>query len=148
MKALYILLASAMLFSCQKQSKAELQAAKQATVDSMNVEIAKQEAIDSMKFEMARLENQKRAKEVVVVHEPNAAAPATVAETPKKRKMSGAAKGALIGAGVGAITGAIVSEKKGQGAIIGGLAGAGVGAGTGAIIDNEKKKKEAQEQQK
>ncbi len=143
MKTIYILIVSVMCFSCQKETKANLQASKQATIDSMEVEIAKQEAIDSMQLEMAKIEQQKQTKEVVVVNQP-----APVAATPKKKKWSGAAKGAVIGAGVGAITGAIVSDKKGQGAIIGGLAGAGVGAGTGAIIDNEQKKKEEAENPK
>lgn len=145
MKTVYMLLFAFVMFSCQKETKSNIQAAKIATIDSMEVEIAKQEAIDSMKVEMAKLEQQKIVKEVVVVNQP--AAVANTTQTPKKKKWSGAAKGAVIGAGVGAVTGAIISEKKGQGAIIGGLAGAGVGAGTGAIIDNEKKKKEAQEGQ-
>ena len=107
---------------------------RQATIDSMNAVAEKQRVIDSM-----RIENEKalqaKEKEVVVV---NQQAPAAAA--PARKKWSGAAKGAVIGAGVGAITGAAISKKKGEGAIIGGLAGAGVGAGTGAIIDDSKKK--------
>lgn len=57
--------------------------------------------------------------------------------------MSSTAKGAIIGAGVGAVTGAIVDKKHGEGAIVGAVLGAGAGAGTGAIIDHNKKKKEA-----
>ena len=69
-----------------------------------------------------------------------AAAPAPTAEQ-KKKGWSGAAKGAVIGAGVGAIGGAVIDKKKpAQGAIIGGLAGAGLGAGTGAILDSKKNK--------
>lgn len=106
---------------------------RQATIDSMNAVAEKQRVIDSMKMENERALREKE-KEVIVV---NQQAPAAAA--PQRKKWSGAAKGAVIGAGVGAVTGAIVSKKKGEGAIIGGLAGAGVGAGTGAIIDDKKK---------
>lgn len=103
---------------------------REATIDSMNAVAEKQRIIDSMKTENEKVIKE---KEVVVVNQ-QASAPA-----PQRKKWSGAAKGAVIGAGVGAVTGAIVSKKKGEGAIIGGLAGAGVGAGTGAIIDDKKK---------
>lgn len=143
MKATYLIILSFLLFSCQNQEKIEK--AKQASIDSMKVAIEKQKLIDSMNTALAKAEAEKQAaleRKTVVVHQ-NAPTSAATAEERKRKGMSGAAKGALIGAGVGAITGAVVSkEKKGQGAIIGGLAGAGVGAGTGAIIDNEKKKKE------
>jgi hypothetical protein len=50
-------------------------------------------------------------------------------------------QGALIGAGVGAVSGAIINKNnRGKGAIIGGVIGAGIGAGTGVIIDNKQKK--------
>lgn len=100
----------------------------QVTIDSMKQVSEKQHIIDSM-----NLVNQKQ-KIVVVNNQKPAVA------TPQRKKWSGAAKGAVIGAGVGAVTGAIISKKKGEGAIIGGLAGAGLGAGTGAIIDDSKKK--------
>jgi hypothetical protein len=102
---------------------------KQATIDSMKMEMEKQRIIDSMKA-VGAAQTQSSKKEVVVV---NQAAPA-------RKKWSGAAKGAVIGAGVGVVTGAAISKNKGEGAVIGGLAGAGVGAGTGAIIDDSKKK--------
>ncbi|MEN2402365.1 YMGG-like glycine zipper-containing protein [Flavobacterium sp. MC2016-06] len=138
MKALYILIVALSIVSCQNQGKADINKAKQASIDSMKVEVNKQRIIDSMKVEMAALE-QKRAAEqkVVVVRQTDGTATAAPA---KKKGWSSTAKGAVIGAGVGAITGAVVSKKKGEGAIIGGLAGAGVGAGTGAIIDGKKKK--------
>ena len=66
---------------------------------------------------------------------------AAPAAAPKKKGMSSTAKGAIIGAGVGAVTGAIVDKKHGEGAIVGAVLGAGAGAGTGAIIDHNKKKK-------
>lgn len=101
------------------------------TIDSMNAVAEKQRIIDSMKVENEKVLME---KQVVVVNQQTPAAAA-----PQRKKWSGAAKGAVIGAGVGAITGAAISKKKAEGAIIGGLAGAGVGAGAGAIIDDKKK---------
>lgn len=122
--------------SCKNTDKQGIVEAdvRQATIDSMNAVAEKQRVIDSMKMENEKALKAKE-KEVIVV---NQQAPA--AAEPQRKKWSGAAKGAVIGAGVGAITGAAISKKKGEGAIIGGLAGAGVGAGTGAIIDDKKKK--------
>ena len=105
----------------------------QATIDSMKQVAEKQRIIDSMRI-VNEITLREKEKEVVVVHDQ---APAAAA--PQRKKWSGAAKGAVIGAGVGAVTGAIISKKKGEGAIIGGLAGAAVGAGTGAVIDGKKK---------
>lgn len=62
--------------------------------------------------------------------------------TTEKKKMPGAIKGALIGAGAGAATGAVVSKKSGKGALIGGVIGGAAGAVTGDIIENRKAKKE------
>lgn len=132
MKTVCLMLLSFAIFSCQNQGKIDIQNAKQASIDSMKVEIEKQKVIDSMNMELAKIEKQ---KEVVIVNHTTQ----TAAEPAKKKGWSRAAKGAVIGAGVGAVTGAIISDKKGEGAIIGGLAGAGVGAGTGAIIDDSKK---------
>ncbi len=138
-----IILAAIFAASCRDTAdKAEvIEDTKQATIDSMKMVTAKQEAekarqrsIDSMEAIVAAREA--KAKQPVVIHN------TTTTQTEAKRKgWSGAAKGAVIGAGVGAVTGAAISKKKGEGAIIGGLAGAGVGAGTGAIIDDSKKKK-------
>jgi hypothetical protein len=141
MKFLYILFAALSIVSCQNQEKMDMKKAKQASIDSMKVEIEKQRVIDSMKTEMAKIKEEQKAEsqKVVVVHQP---ANGTATTTAKKKGWSSTAKGAVIGAGVGAATGAIISKKKGEGAIVGGLAGAGVGAGTGAIIDGSKKKKE------
>ncbi len=133
----------ALVFSCQKQQNEDISKAKQATIDSMQTEIKKQKIIDSMEIEITKINEaneatlaSERQQNIVAVSQPATAAPA------QKKGWSGAAKGAVIGAGVGAATGAIVSKKKVQGAIIGGLAGAGVGAGTGAIIDSSTKKAE------
>ncbi|MGC4040003.1 MAG: glycine zipper family protein [Flavobacterium sp.] len=138
MKTLVMILAAVgvmSLSSCKNTDKQGLveDNVRQATIDSMNAVAEKQRIIDSMKIESDKALKAKE-KEVIVV---NQQAPAAAA--PQRKKWSGAAKGAVIGAGVGAVTGAIVSKKKGEGAIIGGLAGAGVGAGTGAIIDDKKK---------
>jgi hypothetical protein len=59
----------------------------------------------------------------------------------KKKGMSTPVKGALIGAGVGAVTGAVVSKKKVKGAVVGAVVGAGAGAATGVIIDKRNEKK-------
>ena len=109
---------------------------QKATIDSMKQVAEKQHIIDSMKIINEKSQNEKSqvANKVVVVHDQ-----APAAATPHRRKWSGAAKGAVIGAGVGAVTGAIVDKKHGEGAIIGGLAGAALGAGTGAVIDGKKK---------
>ena len=124
-KLILIFAASILIFSCKDT-------ANKAGV----VEDSKQGVIDSMKVVMA---NQKPEK-VTVVHTGAAAAPVAAATTPPRKKWSGAAKGAVIGAGVGAVTGAVISKKRpAEGAIIGGLAGAGLGAGTGAILDSKKK---------
>lgn len=140
MKPLTIIMLIFVLASCQKQQKEDINRAKQASIDSMQTEINKQKIIDSMQLEIAKAaeasEIKERHQNVTVVNQPAAVAPA------KKKGWSGAAKGAVIGAGVGAATGAIVSKKKGEGAIIGGIVGAGVGAGTGAIIDDSTKNKD------
>ncbi|HLA57083.1 MAG TPA: YMGG-like glycine zipper-containing protein [Flavobacterium sp.] len=144
MKKAFLILAIAVLsFSCKDtaKEKAELEAAKQATIDSIQnvemqkqqAELAKQKSIDSMKTVMAQ---QRAAQNATAAND------ATPAQK-KKKGWSNTAKGAAIGAGVGLVTGAIVDKKHpGKGALIGGAIGAGGGAVTGAIIDNEKKKKE------
>lgn len=138
MKIVYFFLLSIVVISCQNQGKMDVQAAKKATVDSMNVVIEKQRVIDSMKQEMVKIEEAKieTKKEVIVVNQQSPSSTTTSTVT-KKKGWSNTAKGAVIGAGVGAATGAIISKKKVQGAIIGGVAGAGVGAGTGAILDGK-----------
>jgi len=139
-----LLVAAASLTSCRNTDKeAEINDARQATIDSMNIqmekqqaEMARQKSIDSVKA----VEAQKAAAatKTVVVHD--AAGNTTTVQ--QRKGWSGAAKGAVIGAGVGAISGAVIDKKKpAEGAIIGGLAGAGLGAGTGAVIDDKKKKK-------
>ena len=130
MKKILIFAVLASLASCKDQA-AEMEVAKQNTIDSIQIVQEKQRVIDSMQaITVTKVE-----KEVIYVNN-NTAQPVVQ----KRKGMSNTAKGALIGAGVGAATGAVVSKKKGTGAIIGGLSGAAVGAGTGAIIDGKKNK--------
>lgn len=149
MKTLFLIPAIALtMLSCKNNSDQALTYdEKTSAVDSMEmvvaqqkIELAKQKAIDSVKLEMSR----QQARPIVVQHV--AAAPASsgsTTTTTERKKWSSTAKGAVIGAGVGAVTGAIVDKKQpAKGAVIGGLLGAGAGAGTGAIIDANKKKKE------
>lgn len=148
-KLVIIIFAAVFTMSCKQTANESgvVDDSKQTTIDSMNVvmekqkaEMAKQKTIDSMQAIAA-----KQRPVVINNQAPAQAAAATPAE--KKRKgWSGAAKGAVIGAGAGAIGGAIINHKdRGTGALIGGLAGAGLGAGTGAILDSEKKKKEEEQ---
>lgn len=132
MKTLYILAAALVVFTSCKNTEKQgelVDEVKLATIDSMNLVAEKQRIIDSM-----QLVHESTKLTVVNQHTTT-----TTQTAPARKKWSGAAKGAVIGAGVGAVTGALVDEKSGRGAIIGGLAGAGVGAGTGAIIDDSKK---------
>ncbi len=151
MKKLVVILAATLFAVSCKNTANEAGVAgdpQQATIDSLKMEmdrqkaeLAKQRTIDSMN---AIADRKAAAQRPVFVNNTPAAAAATPAE--KQRKgWSGAAKGAVIGAGVGAVSGALIDkDKPGRGAVIGGLAGGGLGAGTGAVIDSEKKKKEAQ----
>ena len=137
MKSLSVIFFVLVFVSCQKQQNENINKAKQASIDSMKTEINRQKVIDSMQLEIAKIkESNEHREKVTVVHQHETVAPA------KKKGWSGAAKGAVIGAGVGAVTGAVISKKKGEGAVIGGLVGAGVGAGTGAIIDDTTKNKD------
>lgn len=149
MKKLALVLAVALVGISCKNTANEAGVAgdpQQMTIDSLKMEmekqkaeLAKQKTIDSMNaIADARARNN---RPVIVNNTPAAATP----QAQQRKGWSGAAKGAVIGAGAGAIGGAIINKKdRGTGAVIGGLAGAGLGAGTGAIIDSEKKKKEGQ----
>ena len=66
---------------------------------------------------------------------------ATAPEPEKKKGWSNTAKGAVIGAGVGAIGGAVINKNnRVKGAVIGGVIGAVAGVGTGIILDRKKKR--------
>ena len=137
-KLVSLALIGLLLVSCKPQTTDQagvVDDTKQATIDSMNVvlekqkiEMAKQKSIDSMQ----NIVNSQRHS--------NVSTHTTTTVTEKRKGWSRAAKGAVIGAGVGAVTGAVISKNKTEGAIIGGLAGAGLGAGTGAILDSKKNK--------
>lgn len=136
---------------------------KDATIDSLKMEIAKQRVIDSMQ-EVARLEQESALEEQAAATaaasrstsstrrassssaysnnsyagSSNSTASQPVYTEPEKRGMSAKAKGAIIGAGTGAVTGAIINKRnRSKGAIVGGVLGAGAGTGVGAIIDKK-----------
>lgn len=145
MKRLFLFAAIAIgMVSCKDFEAQEKQEAQQRSIDSMKLEMEKQKleaqrqrTIDSMQAVAAA----KQSQRPVVV---NNMTPAQQQEAQRKG-WSGAAKGAVIGAGVGAVSGALIDkDKAGRGAVIGGLSGAALGAGTGAIVDDQKKKKEAE----
>ncbi|GGD82417.1 hypothetical protein GCM10011514_53100 [Emticicia aquatilis] len=155
-KVILILMTLTGIYGCNTKSTnldAEIAKAKQAAVDSMkqvNLISQQQRQIDSLK-NVAEVKPDK-ANTAVAASSANAytssprtttpSTPVSYASTKKKKKMGNVAKGAIIGAGVGAITGAVVSKKKGQGAIVGGVLGAGAGAGVGAVIDKKQKQKD------
>jgi predicted nucleic acid-binding Zn-ribbon protein len=140
--------------------QAQIKDTKQAVIDSMNsvakFEKAKTFTLDSLKA--SKKETQvvtkrtyqtvKKDNDVVAYKDNSESTTTTTTSTPakvykKKRKISRTAEGAIIGAGVGAVSGAIINKSnRGKGAIIGGVIGAGVGAGTGAVLDKKAKKKE------
>jgi hypothetical protein len=134
MRKLIVLLAIiASLASCQSTAsrEAEIQKAKQATIDSMAAAAsAKQHVIDSMRTVAARNAEKNTQRENN-----------SQATTARKKGLGNVSKGAIIGAGAGAITGALVDKKHGEGAIVGSLIGAGAGAATGVVINHAQKKK-------
>ena len=170
-KIIMIMSAAYFMLACSDNSKKEAQQAKIMAIDSMKMESqikdAKREVIDSMQFE-AKIESAKQftrdslkdarkpklysekrisksSPESYVSKDPNpeiVSTPTVSTPAKKKRRISRPVEGALIGAGVGAVSGAIIDKNnRGRGAVIGGVIGAGVGAGAGAIIDKKQKKK-------
>jgi YMGG-like Gly-zipper len=139
MKQLFsLVILGSMLTGCHSgaDKAAEIQLAKQKTIDSLNIIVAKQKIVDSMN--LVKVINEK-----IVTHVVDRNTMVTTSAQPAKKKgWSHTAKGAVVGAGAGAITGAIVNNKnRGEGAVIGAVIGAGVGAGTGLIVDKSVKKK-------
>lgn len=152
------LIAAVALTGCGNNEAELAKLQHQRSIDSMNMvmeqqqlEIARQKSMDSMAAVVAAKEAAARSNrstnrssgstQYVQSNSGRAEAAPAAAPEQKRKGWSGAAKGAVIGAGVGAVSGAMIDDKKGRGAIIGGVAGAGIGAGTGAIIDGSKKKK-------
>ncbi len=146
-----LLLVSSAFAACDSGADvAAAQAARQKTIDSLNMVVSNQHIVDSMKA--VEPKNEKVVTHVVERNSMTNASnqPGEVAAPEKKKGWSHTAKGAVVGAATGAATGAIINYKnRGEGAVIGTLIGAGVGAGTGAIVDNsvkKKKQKKAKEQ--
>src|SRR5665213_1007811 len=137
MKQLILIFGSIiLLISCNQSGKDAVLLQQQRTKDSLTQVIVKQRAVDSMKT----IRHQEEVRSNGQSGQTNTQS-AESADAQKKKGWSNKAKGAVIGAGVGAVTGAIVDKKHhAAGAIIGGVAGAGAGYGAGAIIDNKKKK--------
>lgn len=141
------------IYGCNTKSNntdAEIAKAKQAAVDSMkqvNLISQQQRQIDSLEM-TSKLSPTKAVNTAtdnsytISSRTTTPSTPVSYASSKKKKKMGNVAKGAIIGAGVGAITGAVVSKKKGQGAIVGGVLGAGAGAGVVAVINKKQKQKE------
>ena len=72
---------------------------------------------------------------------PSATGPVAAPVPEKKKGWSNTAKGAVIGAGVGAIGGAVINKNnRVKGAVIGAVIGGAAGAGTGIILDRKKKR--------
>lgn len=161
MKNLLLLpIVAVLLFSCNSNTadrQMSVADQRQFSIDSMKmvmdqqvIKLEKQKSIDSMQMIMAKpaiAATPTRTVNYVRTHaNPVVEAPVQAVQ-PQKKGWSNLAKGAVIGAGVGAIGGAIINKKKpANGALLGGLIGAGAGAGVGAILDAKKKKK-LQEQQ-
>ncbi|GAA4454513.1 YMGG-like glycine zipper-containing protein [Rurimicrobium arvi] len=152
---------AAIIGSCGNHEQEAQQMAQQRSLDSLKSAVAaqqaameRQRALDSMTRVLEEREQQVAAAKASrhstsvknVYYTPSGTASSTSGNAAQQQRKgwSSTATGAVIGAGVGAVSGALIDDRKGRGAIIGGLAGAGVGAGTGAIIDNNKKKKESQ----
>jgi hypothetical protein len=97
MKIVYFALVALALVSCKNQVKMNVEDAAQASIDSVKIEVEKQRVTDSMQIEMS---NEAAQKEVVVNQPANSST--TTTTVTEKKGWSGAAKGAVIGAGVGA----------------------------------------------
>ena len=147
----------------QQLEQQKMEMVKQNAIDSMQM-------INELKMPMAIAAAPAAPvkTKVVYVREPKrpvaeapaapAPTPPIVAETPtgdspaetgpvatpipeKKKGWSNTAKGAVIGAGVGAIGGAVINKNnRVKGAVIGAVIGGAAGAGTGIILDRKKKR--------
>jgi hypothetical protein len=133
--------------ACNSNAKkeAEIQQAKQYTIDSMNT-AAQQEASASHSLNGTTRHYSSGTRQTTsgsnrtVYRSYSEPATLPTASAPAKKGWSNKAKGAVVGGVVGAVTGAAVSkDKKGKGAIIGGVVGAAGGYGVGAILDKKKK---------
>lgn len=148
--------------SCSNSAAEREKQAQQRALDSMKMELANQKRMDSMR-EVVRLQqqaidsiNDARQREAVAARSVSrrsapsrsyssastqytGAGQVAPVQQQQKKGWSAKAKGAVIGAGVGAVTGAIVNDRnRAAGAVIGGVTGAAAGTGVGAIIDKKK----------
>ncbi len=142
------IIASIFAVSCGASAKqeAEIQAAKQQTLDSIN-QVQTAARIEQLRQDSIKhAEQQQRAVAASNNNGSTSSEPQTAAQ--KKKGMSNTTKGALIGTGAGVVTGAIIgaatSDDQAKGAVIGGViggaVGSGAGYGTGAAVDKKKKK--------
>jgi len=148
MKNIAIALVMAMGFvACQQKpanenSQATMDLVKKSTIDSMKMQqqmqVVKQAVIDSMKRQSDKSEKTVAAfpkatekaslthhKATVSTSNSSVAKPSESSSTHKtvvaKKKKKSVVKGAIIGAGVGAVAGAIIDhQNRGAGAVIGG----------------------------
>jgi hypothetical protein len=129
--------------------EAEIQQAKQYTIDSMKNAAILQEA-EARNAEASRAtasrtstkhysSGSRKTSTYRSYSEPGTL-PTASRDAHDRPGWNNKAKGAVIGGVVGAVTGAAVSkDKKGKGAVIGGVVGAAGGYGVGAILDKKKK---------
>ena len=129
------------------KAELEIQKAKQGAIDSMqslaigNNAVAATSAKGSDGRVTQRIGNEGWTSGSTDAYRTTPTTQTTPVAVKKKKGMSTPVKGALIGAGVGAVTGAVVSKKKVKGAVVGAVVGAGAGAATGVIIDKRNAKK-------
>src|SRR5947207_8720715 len=121
-KIILFLISLAVLSGCNNKSDNahDVQKSQQITIDSIKAVNIKQKTIDSMK-ERNRIHVERTPQNSAITTTPVTPVTTTSTTTKKKKGWSNTAKGAVIGAGVGAVTGAIIDKKHpGQGAVIGG----------------------------
>ncbi len=120
--------------------EAEIQQAKQYTIDSMKNAAALQEAEAKANAASKRSYSSSRNTTTYRSYSEPGTLPTATRDAHDRPGWSNKAKGAVVGGVVGAVTGAAVSkDKKAKGAVIGGVIGAAGGYGVGAILDKKKK---------
>jgi hypothetical protein len=112
---------------------------QQKEIDSLNAAALKQKTTDSLAA-IDKTYHEESGNSTSSQNAGDVSNSSTDTKAQKEKKgMSTPLKGALIGAGVGAVSGAVIDKKhRGAGAAIGGILGAGAGAGAGALIDKKK----------
>jgi hypothetical protein len=130
--------------------EAEIQQARQYTLDSMKqvtaqkeaeAKLAEQERTRSRYSSATRRSGSSSARNTTTYRSYSEPVTTSTRDAHDRPGWSNKAKGAVVGGVVGAVTGAAVSkDKKAKGAVIGGVVGAAGGYGVGAILDNKKKR--------